>query len=238
MRATFHDDPAGEYPLDPDDARAAQRRMAGLVREEPLEYARVSTVAGLDVSYAAGDTHLVAAAVVMSVPELRVVDSAAVLAEPRFPYVPGLFAFREVPPLLDAVEALSVTPEVFVCDGFGLAHPRRFGLASHLGVLLDRRTLGVGKSPFVGHADPPAEARGSWSPLVDGGEVVGRALRTRSEVRPVYVSIGHRVDLDGASDLVLRLASQFRLPEPIRSADRLSRDVLAGRPSSLPSSRA
>ncbi|RNL86814.1 endonuclease V [Halostreptopolyspora alba] len=236
MRATFHGDPAGEYPRDPDDARAAQRRMAGLVREEPVECSRASTVAGLDVSYAAGDTHLVAAAVVLSVPELGVVDSATVVAEPRFPYVPGLFAFREVPPLLEAVEALSVTPDVFVCDGFGLAHPRRFGLASHLGVLLERRTLGVGKSPFVGRADPPADARGSWSPLVDGDEVVGRALRTRSGVRPVYVSIGHRVDLDGASDLVLRLAPRFRSPEPIRHADRLSRDVLASRPSSPSSS--
>ncbi|MBB4931515.1 deoxyribonuclease V [Lipingzhangella halophila] len=229
MSATFHDDLAGAEPLDPGDARALQRRMAGLVRADPVEPDRISTVAGLDVSYAAGDTRLVAAAVVLSLPELRVVDSATAVAEPRFPYVPGLFAFREVPPLLDAIGTLSVTPDVFVCDGFGVAHPRRFGLASHLGVLLERRTLGVGKSPFVGYAEPPAAERGSWSPLVDDGAVVGRSLRTRSGVRPVYVSVRHRVDLGGASELVLRLAPEYRLPEPIRHADRLSRDVLADR---------
>ncbi len=220
----FIDDPAA---LEPDDARATQRRMASLVRPEPINRARLSAVAGLDVSYATGDTHLVAAAVVLSVPELEVVDSATVIAEPRFPYVAGLFAFREVPPLLEAIEALEVTPDAFVCDGFGVAHPRRFGLASHLGVSLDRPTLGVAKSPFVGDAEPPAVERGCWSPLVDSEEVVGRALRTRSDVRPVYVSVGHRVDLEGACDLVLRLAPRYRLPEPIRHADRLSRDVLA-----------
>ncbi|MFC4564648.1 endonuclease V [Nocardiopsis mangrovi] len=219
---------AGPPPAGAEEARAEQARLAPLVRTDPLDPDRVGLVAGLDVTYAPGDDRLVAAAVVLDAGTLEVVESATAVARPAFPYVPGLFAFREVPPLLDAIGRLRTAPDVFVCDGFGLAHPRRFGLACHLGVLLDRPALGVGKSPFVGSAEPPGERRGSWSPLVDGGDVVGRALRTRDGVKPVYVSVGHRIDLDGATGLVLRLAPSYRLPEPIRRADRLSRDVLRG----------
>ncbi|MFC3996377.1 endonuclease V [Nocardiopsis sediminis] len=219
---------AGSWPSGPEEAREEQVRLAPLVRAEPLDAERVGLVAGLDVTYAPGEDRLVAAAVVLDAGTLEVVESATAVARPAFPYVPGLFAFREVPPLVEAVGKLRSAPDVFVCDGFGLAHPRRFGLACHLGVLLDRPALGVGKSPFVGTAEPPGERRGSWAPLVDGGEVVGRALRTRDGVKPVYVSVGHRTDLDGATELVLRLAPHYRLPEPIRRADRLSRDVLAG----------
>ncbi|ASU83692.1 endonuclease V [Nocardiopsis gilva YIM 90087] len=216
--------PRAAEPPSVEEARALQDRLAPEVRAEPLDVERVGLVAGLDVSYTEG--RLVAAAVVLSARTLEVVDSATVASEPRFPYVPGLFAFRELPPLIDAIDRLGTAPDVFVCDGFGLAHPRRFGLACHLGVLLDRPTLGVGKTPFVGRAEPPAPERGAWSPLVDDGEVVGRALRTRTGVKPVYVSIGHRVDLDSATELVLRMAPNYRIPEPIRRADRLSRDHL------------
>ncbi|MDA8371516.1 MAG: endonuclease V [Nocardiopsaceae bacterium] len=227
MNADPRIDPADLRPSDPAAARALQDRLAPLVRAEPVDPGRVSLVAGLDVTYAPGDDRLVAAAVVLSAQTLEVVDSAAVAAEPRFPYVPGLFAFREVPPLLEAIGRLRVAPDVFACDGFGLAHPRRFGLACHIGLLLDRPAFGIGKSPFVGTAEPPAEERGSWTPLIDAGEVVGRAVRTRSGVKPVYVSIGHRIDLAGATELALRLAPNYRVPEPIRRADRLSRDRLA-----------
>jgi deoxyribonuclease V len=220
-------DPSPAWPADAEEARAEQVRLAPRVRAESIDAEAVELVCGLDVTYAPGDDRLVAAAVVLSARTLEVVDTATAVARPRFPYVPGLFAFRELPPLLEAVASLSTAPDVFVCDGFGRAHPRRFGLACHFGVLLDRPAFGVGKSPFVGSAPDPGGERGSWTPLVDGGEVVGRALRTRTGVRPVYVSVGHRTDLEGATALTLRLAPEFRLPEPVRRADRLSRDVLA-----------
>ncbi|QVQ52641.1 endonuclease V [Spiractinospora alimapuensis] len=217
---------ATDRPATEAEALAQQRRLAPLVREEALSTAEVTLVAGVDVTYADAVDRLVAAAVVLRLPGLDVVERSWVSARPCFPYVPGLFAFREAPPLLDVLATLETVPDVVVCDGYGRAHPRRFGLASHLGVLLDRPVVGVAKSPFVGEAVPPTSERGSWSDLTIDGEVVGRALRTRDGVKPVYVSVGHRVDLPSGTDLVLRLSPRYRVPEPIRHADRLSRAVL------------
>ncbi|HLU98849.1 MAG TPA: endonuclease V [Thermobifida alba] len=213
------------WPADADEARALQDRLAPRVRVEPLDPGGVRLVAGLDVSYGAAE--LVAAAVVLDAVTLEVVAQATVRAAPSFPYVPGLFAFRELPPLLAALERLTVEPDAYVCDGYGLAHPRRFGLACHLGVLLDRPVLGVAKNAFVGEAAEPGPTRGAAADLVDSGEVVGRCLRVQDGVRPVYVSVGHRVDLDSACALVLRLSPRHRICEPIRRADRLSRAELA-----------
>ncbi|GAA4920283.1 endonuclease V [Streptomonospora salina] len=216
-----------ERPTDAAQARAVQERSAPLVRHEAVDAGAVSLVAGLDVAYSADDDRLAAAAVVLAAPEWRPVDSATVVSCPRFPYVPGLFAFREAPALLDAVAQLRTAPDVLVCDGFGLAHPRRFGLACHVGLALEAPVLGVGKTPFVGRAAEPASERGSWTPLVDGGEPVGRCLRTRAGIKPVYVSVGHRIDLDSATELTLRAAPHYRVPEPVRRADRLCRERLA-----------
>jgi len=143
-----------------------------------------------------------------------------------FPYEPGLFAFRELPPLLAALERLDRGPDVLVCDGHGLAHPRRFGLACHLGVLTGLPTFGVAKTRFVGTHAVPAAARGSSAPLVDAGEEVGAVLRTQDGVKPVYVSAGHRIDLAHACRLTLALTPRYRLPETTRHADRLSRAAL------------
>lgn len=213
----------------PEDAAAAERvqdRLSPAVRAEPVG-AGVLTVAGLDVSYAPAEDRLVAAAVVLDIATLSVVESVTEVGRPGFPYVPGLFAIRELPSLLRALRRLSVGPDILLCDGFGLAHPRRFGLACHLGVLLDRPVMGVAKTPFVGRPGPLGQQRGAWSSLrTDNGEEVGRALRTRDATKPVYVSVGHRVDLDGVCDLVLRLTPRFRQPEPIRAADGLSRSAL------------
>ncbi|SDC86284.1 endonuclease V [Actinokineospora iranica] len=177
------------------------------------------TAAGLDVGYG---ERLTAAVCVLDLATLDVVDQAVVQADESFPYVPGLFAFRELPPQLAALGRLDTPPDVLVCDGQGLAHPRRFGLACHAGVLTGIPSIGVGKTA-LGEFEPPGPRRGAWTPLVDGGEVVGRALRTRAGVKPVFVSTGHLVDLDTATDLVLRLTPRYRLPETTRQADRLSR---------------
>ncbi|MDF5757065.1 deoxyribonuclease V [Spongiactinospora sp. TRM90649] len=213
------------WPATATEAEALQERLRPLtdLTGPGPDPAAVRLVAGLDVAYPPGGDEVTAAVVVLRAGTLEVADRAVVRERARFPYVPGLFAFRELPPLLAALDRLTLTPDLLVCDGHGLAHPRRFGLACHLGVLTGLPAIGVAKTPFVGAHDDPAPRRGSWSPVTLDGEVVGRALRTRDGVRPVYVSQGHRVSLGNACEHVLRLTPAYRLPEPIRHADRLSR---------------
>ncbi|TNY36026.1 deoxyribonuclease V [Thermomonospora catenispora] len=215
------------WPETPQEAEAVQDRLRPLLDLDGPGPAEIETVAGLDVSYQEGTDRLAAAVVVLDAATLRQVEESVVIGTATFPYVPGLFAFRELPALVEALERLTVVPDLLVCDGHGLAHPRRFGLACHLGVLTGLPSLGVGKTRLVGEYLPPARARGSVSDLVDGGEVIGRVLRTQDGVRPVFVSAGHRIDLDTACRHVLALSPRYRLPETTRRADRLSRRALA-----------
>ncbi|MEU5946048.1 deoxyribonuclease V [Micromonospora sp. NPDC047465] len=209
------------------EALAVQERLRPLVDMVGPGPAEPATVAGLDVAYAESGDRLAAAVTVLDARTLAVVDSAVSVGRPAFDYVPGLFAFRELPALLDALDRLTVRPEVLVCDGHGLAHPRRFGLACHLGVVTGLPAIGVGKTPLLGEWAPPADERGAWTPLRDGAEIVGRVLRTRDGVKPVFVSVGHRMSLDNATARVLALTPRYRLPETTRTADRLCRDALA-----------
>jgi len=196
-----------------------------VVRDDAL--GPVERVAGVDVAYAPDDARLVAAAAVLDADTLEVLEIAVAEAAVVFPYVPGLFSFREMPAVIAALERLRTRPQLIVCDGHGVAHPRRFGLASHLGVVLDVPTIGCAKSRLVGtHDDPPPE-RGGSAPLTDGGETVGAVLRTQHSVRPVYVSTGHRVGLETACRWVLRLSPRYRLPETTRAADHAVRESLA-----------
>ncbi len=199
-----------------------------LVRDESGPPADgTGTVAGVDVAYDDARDLVAAAVVVLDAGSLDVVAEATAVGPVPFPYVPGLLAFREVPAVLRALDRLDDLPDLVVCDGYGVAHPRRFGLACHLGVATGLPTIGVAKSPFTFRHDDPGPARGAFSPLRDGAEEVGRALRTRAEVKPVFVSAGHRVDLDTACAHVLRLTPRYRQPEPVRRADRRCRDALA-----------
>lgn len=200
-------------------AIAIQRRLAGDV-SLAWEERTVERVAGIDVGFARGKGQ--AAAAVLSFPHLQLVDSARVEMEVSFPYIPGLLAFREGPLVLAALERLSVEPDLLICDGHGLAHPRRMGLATHIGVLLDVPSIGCAKSRLVGAHQEPGPRKGSYAWLYDGGEVIGAVLRTRDGVKPVYVSIGHRIDLERAIEFVLRCCTKYRLPEPIRWAHRLA----------------
>jgi deoxyribonuclease V len=203
--------------------------LRGLVTRTGLDLAEVRTVAGLDVGYARDSDELVAAVVVLAAATLDTVEQHTVAGRATFPYIPGLLAFREVPSLLTALRQLTTAPDVLLCDGYGIAHPR-FGLACHLGVLTGVPSIRVAKTAYVGE---PAEQRGSYTDLTDSGEVIGRVLRTQDGVRPVFVSIGHAVDLDTASEFVLRLAPRHRLPETTRAADHLGRMALKTyRPSS------
>ncbi|MEV6412463.1 deoxyribonuclease V [Kribbella sp. NPDC051718] len=214
------------WPTTATEAIAVQEELRGLVDSAgpgPAP-ADIRYVAGLDVAYAGDD--LAAAVVVLDAHSLVEVDRSIVLGHTAFPYVPGLFAFREIPALLDALGKLTVTPDLLVCDGQGLAHPRRFGLACHLGVLTGLPTIGVAKNAFVGTFSPPAAERGSTSDLVLEDEVVGAVVRTQEAVKPVFVSVGHRVDLATAVAHTLRLTPSYRLPETTRAADHACRAAL------------
>jgi deoxyribonuclease V len=213
-------------PADPSRAVQEQMRLRERLVLEPAAPVSPKTVAGLDVSYAVGSGRVVAAAVVLDLATLAVLDQATAAGEVTFPYVPGLLAFRELPFLLSAWERLRITPEVLVCDGYGVAHPRRFGLACHLGVVTGMPSFGVAKTPFTARFSEPGPERGDWSELRDGDEVLGRVLRTRYQVKPVFVSVGHRIGLDEATALTLALTPRYRLPETTRLADQLSRRLI------------
>jgi deoxyribonuclease V len=207
-----------DWDVSPASARAIQARLRGEVREEPLDAEAVATVAGTDLSFDRGSDTAFAGVVLLSLPELQAVERRGVRATTRFPYVPGLLSFRETPPLLAAWEGLRSRPDVLIVDGQGRAHPRRFGIACHLGLLLDLPTIGCAKSILVGTHGPVGEQAGDWAPLVHAGETVGAALRTRPGVTPVYISVGHRVDLPSALALVRRCLGPTRIPEPTRQA--------------------
>lgn len=181
-------------------------------------FARVRTVAGVDVSVK--DDHACAAMVVMTWPRLEVVETSTAAQPVAFPYIPGLLSFREMPVLEAAFATLTVRPDLLMVDGQGLAHPRRAGLACHLGVTLDIPSIGCGKTRLVGDHRDPRDVRGARAALRHEGETIGCALRTRAGVKPIYVSIGHRIDLDTAVRYVMRAATRFRLPEPQRAAHR------------------
>lgn len=199
------------------EASRLQRRLrARLSLRPPRRPPR--RVAGADVGYDAERDRMIAAIVVLRAPQMRVEEVATAVGRPRFPYVPGFLSFREAPVVLRAARRLARLPDLLMCDGQGLAHPRRFGLACHLGLLLEVPSIGVAKSLLVGTHREPAARRGSRAALRHAGQVVGVALRTRDGVRPVYVSAGHRCTLAWAVRQVLACGRGYRLPEPVRLA--------------------
>lgn len=210
------------WDVSPAEAVAIQRQLAGRVERADRLPEVIRHVAGIDVGFEDEGRTTRAAVAVLAFPSLQLVETAIARLPTRFPYVPGLLSFRELPAVLQALDRLSVSPEVVLCDGQGIAHPRRIGIASHLGVLLDLPTIGVGKTRLVGKFDVPGNTKGDWSPLGDGDEVIGAVLRTRAGVNPVYVSIGHRVSLATAIRLTLACTTRYRLPETTRQAHRLA----------------
>ena len=182
----------------------------------------VKYVAGVDIGFEDNYKISKAAVAVFSYPKLELVETAIARIPTAFPYVPGYLSFREIPAILAALPKVKQTPDLILCDGQGLAHPRRFGLACHLGVLLDIPTIGVAKSRFIGeHEEVPLE-KGSWKPLTDNDEIIGVVLRSRTNVKPLYVSIGHKISLPTAIDYVMGCLTKYRLPETTRSADKLA----------------
>jgi deoxyribonuclease V len=203
------------------EAIALQQELRGEVIAVD-RFSRVDTVAGVDVGFEERGAVTRAAVAVLSFPELKLREYAIARRPTEFPYVPGLLSFREIPAVLDALQRLERLPDMLLCDGQGRAHPRRFGIACHLGVLTDLPAIGVAKSRLVGAHAPLDETKGAQQPLYDKGEVIGTVLRTRHGVRPLYISVGHRVALDTAVDYVLRCTTRYRLPETTRAAHKLA----------------
>lgn len=218
------------WPRDLEEARALQEAWrTRVVKRDRLGSGGVRTVAGIDVGFERGGKMARAAVVVLDFPSLALREQAVACAPVRFPYVPGYLSFRELPAVCAALARLSIAPDLLLCDGQGLAHPRRFGLACHLGVLTDTPSIGVAKSRLLGvPRGRLARAKGSWVPLVDGKETIGAVVRTRSGVKPLYVSIGHRVSLKTAVEYVLRCTTRYRLPETTRLAHRLASQSARG----------
>ncbi|MDP6546281.1 MAG: deoxyribonuclease V [Phycisphaerae bacterium] len=208
------------WNISPARAISIQKSLASRVSIAPLT-APVETVAGTDCAFLDGGKKIVAAVVLCDAKSMELLGSVSVVRACRFPYVPGLLSFREAPAVIAAVEKLIPRPDLLMCDGQGLAHPRGLGLASHVGLWLDLPTIGVAKSRLCGTHRPPGENRRCRAQLRYGGRVVGVAIRTRSGVKPLYISVGHRLSLDQAISWTLRCGRGVRLPEPTRKAHQL-----------------
>jgi deoxyribonuclease V len=219
-----------EWNLSYAEARRVQGELAGRVEFVPLEK-EPQIIAGLDCAFSGDGKRTFAAAVVLRVIgshddqagqpgrfEFEQVETVTAEQETRFPYIPGLLSFREAPVCLQAVAKLKRQPDLFMIDGQGVAHPRRLGLASHLGLFFDKPTIGCAKSRLIGKYEEPGAQRGAWSPLRDGAETIGAVVRTRSRVKPVFVSVGHKCTLEDAIRVTLACATRYRIPEPTRLA--------------------
>jgi deoxyribonuclease V len=187
------------------------------------DFAEIKSVAGVDVGFEAGGTITRAAIAVLSWPDLQRLESAIARQPTCFPYIPGFLSFREVPAVLEALNQLKNLPDLLLCDGQGLAHPRRLGIACHLGLLVNIPSIGVAKSRLIGHHAELSQDRGAWQPLIDKEEVVGAVLRTRAQTNSLYISLGHRISLETAIAYVMGCTTRYRLPETTRWADYLSK---------------
>ena len=203
------------WDVTPEEARRLQNGLRTQVVKTD-RFGKINTVAGVDIGFKKDIAR--ASVVVLSFPGLQVVDSVVTESPVRFPYVPGLLSFREIPPLLTAFTQLQTEPDLVIVDGQGIAHPRRFGLASHLGLILDKPTIGCAKSRLWGRYEEPETEQGSYTYLMDKDEVIGAVVRTRKNVKVVYISIGHRISLDSARTLTLACCRGYRLPETTRYA--------------------
>ncbi len=205
------------WNVTPEEARRLQNGLrTQVVRTD--QFGKINTVAGVDIGLKKDIAF--ASVVVLSFPDLQVVDSVVTESPVRFPYIPGLLSFREIPPLLTAFTQLQTEPDLVIVDGQGIAHPRRFGLASHLGLILDKPTIGCAKSRLCGQYEEPKSEQGFYTYLMDKGEVIGAVVRTRRNVQVVYISIGHRISLDSARTLTLACCRGYRLPETTRYAHK------------------
>jgi deoxyribonuclease V len=214
--------PLHDWNLSPKQAIELQKQLAYEVIRYDDFVEPVKTVAGIDLGYDAKNDTSRAVAVVLKFPELELIETAEALLPIQFPYVPGLLSFRETPVAIKALEKLNLTPDLILCDGQGIAHPRRFGIACHIGLITNIPSIGVAKSLLVGKYETLGLTRGNIAPLIHRNEEIGLALRTKDKIQPVYVSVGHKISLETAASYVLQCAPKYRLPETTRLADKLA----------------
>ncbi|MFA5553896.1 MAG: deoxyribonuclease V [Phycisphaerae bacterium] len=200
------------------DAIALQEKLAGRVIHKPLSKTP-KLIAGIDCALTSDKHKIIACIVVLSYPSLEMLEIQSAKRKLSMPYIPGLLSFREAPACIQAAEKLKIFPDLFIVDGQGIAHPRRLGLAAHLGLFLDKPTIGCAKSRLIGNYNEPALRRGSFSLLKDDSETIGAVVRTKTNVKPLFLSVGHKCTLDDAIEWTLNCAPKFRLPEPTRLAD-------------------
>lgn len=217
--AVFHLPP--DWPTTPEAAQALQAQLAAQVRTTD-DLPPIHTVAGVDVGFVENNQVARAAIAVLHYPDLQLQDQAIAYLPVDFPYIPGLLSFREIPVILAALNQLTHLPDLLLCDGQGIAHPRRCGIACHLGLITNIPAIGVAKSRLVGHHAPVPDRPGAWQPLIDRGEIIGAALRTRPGTNPLYVSPGHRISLTTSIAHVLNCTRRYRLPETTRLAHKLA----------------
>ncbi|MBN1798275.1 MAG: deoxyribonuclease V [Spirochaetales bacterium] len=192
-----------------------QNELAGYINKQDCIH-NINTVCGVDVGFKQNTAY--AAAVVLSFPKLKILERSFVISQVLMPYIPGLLSFREIPALIPALEKIKITPDLLMADGQGLAHPRRMGLASHLGLIFDLPAVGCAKSRLIGQASVPENRKGDYTLLYEGNEVVGAVLRTKENTKPLFISIGHKISLTTAIKVVLDCCTRYRLPEPTRRA--------------------
>ena len=208
------------WHLDYAKAVKLQSQLAPKVRFAALRK-KPELIAGLDCAFSRDGQRTIAAAVVLKLPDLEVVETTSAVRKVGFPYVPGLLSFREAPVCIAAVEKLKLKPDVFIIDGQGIAHPRRLGLAAHLGLFFDKPTIGCAKSRLTGQFEEPPPKKGTYSLLKDKDEVIGAVVRTRTNVKPVFVSVGNKCRLEDAIEVTLSCVTKYRLPEPTRIAHQV-----------------
>lgn len=208
------------WDLSPAQAISLQKQLAGQVRLAPMaNLPRI--VAGLDCAFSRDKKRIAAVAVVMQIEDFQVLETAEAVMEVKFPYVPGLLSFREAPVCLAAMEKLQTPPDAVLVDGQGIAHPRRLGLASHLGLFLDTPTIGCAKSRLIGDYQDPPKEKGAYSPLMDKDQRIGSVLRTRQNIKPLFISPGYKITHQQAIDSVMTCCTRYRIPEPTRLAHHL-----------------
>lgn len=217
-----------EWGLSEVQAVELQKKLASKVVTHDHNLNCVNYVAGVDVAYDEKSNNQFAAVVVLDANSFELIDSSIAQESVKFPYIPGLFSFREMPTIAKALKKLKTIPDLIVCDGQGVAHPRRFGLACHLGIMFNIPTIGCGKTRLLGDANEPGPNRGDSEPLMDSGKVVGSVLRTQDNIKPLFVSIGHLISLKTACEWIIKLTPQFRLPETTRQADQLVKRLKKG----------
>ncbi len=212
-----------QHPWDvtPKEGRDIQQRLCSLVKIKD-SFGRIKSLAGVDVGFECNGSTTRAAVAILSFPELKPMEQAIARLPTVFPYIPGLLSFREIPAVLKAFESIAMMPDLLLCDGQGIAHPRRFGIACHLGLLLDIPAIGVAKSRLIGQFDEPPQEKGNWTQLMHKEELVGAVLRSRTGVKPLFISPGHRISLETAIAYVLASTTKYRLPETTRQAHRLA----------------